>query len=56
MPLAKKKGPRISVSAEAYGTWNRKEDYVPKVVPKNEEQRNRIIDKLGRSFMFSALE
>ena len=28
---------RISVSAEAYGKFNKKSDYVPRVVPKTEE-------------------
>lgn len=28
---------RDSVSAEVYGNFNKKEDFVPKVVPKNEE-------------------
>jgi len=28
---------RDSVSAEVYGAFNKKENYVPKVVPKSEE-------------------
>ena len=29
--------PRNSVSAEAFGTWNRKEDFVPRVIPKTDQ-------------------
>jgi hypothetical protein len=28
---------RVSVSAEVYGTFNKKGDYKPKVIPKNED-------------------
>lgn len=47
---------RDSVSAEVYGSFNKKTDYVPKVVPKSEESKSRIYEKLGQSFMFSALD
>ena len=47
---------RISVSAEAYGMYNQKKKYVPKVVPKNEDQMNRIRGKIISSFIFSALD
>lgn len=35
-PIKKKVGPRAGVSAEAYGEWNKKSDFKPKVVPKSE--------------------
>lgn len=37
--LAKKqaKGPRTSVSAEAFGMFNKKENFKPKVIQKSEE-------------------
>ena len=34
---AKKKGPRNSVSAEAFGSWNPKEDFKPIFVEKTQE-------------------
>lgn len=33
---------RAAVSAEVYGKWNKKEDFVPKVIPKSAE----IVEKL----------
>ena len=47
---------RDSVSAEAYGSFNKKEAWTPVVIPKTEDQKARIIDKLNKSFMFQALE
>eukprot|EP01016_Furgasonia_blochmanni_P050366 TRINITY_DN7773_c0_g1_i4.p1 TRINITY_DN7773_c0_g1~~TRINITY_DN7773_c0_g1_i4.p1 ORF type:complete len:373 (-),score=48.66 TRINITY_DN7773_c0_g1_i4:384-1502(-) len=47
---------RASVSAEAYGLWNKKGAFVPKVVPKSEEQKARIRQRLNNAFMFSALD
>jgi len=38
----KNAGQRNSVSAEVYGSFNKKEDYKAKVVPKSEEQKKRI--------------
>ncbi len=51
-----KKGMRNSVSAEAYGTFNKKEDYKPRVIPKSESQRARILEKLNIAFMFQVLD
>lgn len=48
--------PRTSVSAEVYGRFNQKKAYVPKVVPKTEEQKQKIRKRLGQAFMFSALD
>jgi len=49
----KKAGPRQSVSAEAFGMWNKKADFTPKVVKKTPEQENRIKTRLSQSFMFA---
>ena len=51
-----KTGYRISVSAEAYGAFNKKEDYVPKVIAKNNDQVERLKARMEQSFMFAALE
>ena len=47
---------RVSVSAEAYGFYNKKQNFVPKIIPKNEDQMNRIKGKIISSFIFSSLE
>mmetsp|Transcript_15610 Transcript_15610/g.10985 ORF Transcript_15610/g.10985 Transcript_15610/m.10985 type:complete len:234 (+) Transcript_15610:356-1057(+) len=57
VPLANKnKGPRASVSAESFGSWNKKSDFKARVVPKSEESKQKIREKLSQSFMFNALE
>jgi len=55
--IAKKgnRGPRSSVSAEAFGQWNRKEDFVARVVPKSESSKKAILEKLNGAFMFQSL-
>lgn len=52
----KAKGPRSSVSAEAFGAWNQKSAFKAKVIPKSEEQQTKIYEKLNQSFMFSNLD
>lgn len=53
---AKNRGPRQSVSAEAYGQWNQKSDtFTPPVHPKSDDQKVRLRTILCRSFLFSAL-
>jgi len=47
---------RPSISAEAYGAFNKKGSFVPKVIQKSEEQKERIKKRLDNSFMFSSLE
>ena len=47
---------RKAVSSEAYGKWNRKEAFVPRVIEKTSDQRGRILDKIGKAFMFSGLD
>jgi cAMP-dependent protein kinase regulator len=56
-PMRKaKSNQRKGVSSEAYGRWNRKEDFVPRVIEKTPDQRGRILDKIGKAFMFSGLD
>lgn len=52
---AKGKGPRSSVSAEAFGAWNKKSDFKPRIIPKTEETREKISKRLKMSFLFQAL-
>ena len=47
---------RTSVSAEAFGAHNQKKNFKPRNIPKTEEQKKSILDKCGKSFMFSTLE
>lgn len=49
-------GQRASVSAEAYGTWNKKEAFVPPRYEKTPEQTERIRKVLAGSFLFSSLD
>ena len=52
---AMKKGPRSSVSAEAFGAWNKKSDFKPRVVAKSEDTKQRISRRLRQSFLFQSL-
>ena len=58
LPLAptKKQNGRTSVSAEAFGTWNQKKAYVPRVIPKSSEVLGSLFERLEKSFMFAALD
>eukprot|EP00929_Paragymnodinium_shiwhaense_P066911 TRINITY_DN33623_c0_g1_i2.p1 TRINITY_DN33623_c0_g1~~TRINITY_DN33623_c0_g1_i2.p1 ORF type:complete len:422 (-),score=110.38 TRINITY_DN33623_c0_g1_i2:192-1457(-) len=56
VPMAYSRGPRQSVSAEAYGQWNVKAEFVPPVYEKSEVQKGRIESCLEPSFLFSSLE
>jgi len=49
------KGARQSVSAEAYGDWNKKQAFDPPVIAKSDEQKERLKGVLSKSFMFSML-
>ena len=51
----KNRGPRGSVSAEAFGVWNRKEAFKARVVEKSAESKRAILDKLNKAFMFQSL-
>lgn len=55
-PDAYKPGQRASVSAEAYGEWNKKKEFVPVVHEKSDQQVQIINEKLSSSFMFMNLE
>ena len=48
--------PRSSVSAEAFGAWNQKSSFVPRVIAKSNETKSRILQRLSQAFMFSALD
>lgn len=47
---------RSAVSAEAYGNWNKKTDFIPRVIDKTEEQIERLLKRLNNSFMFASLD
>jgi len=47
---------RQSVSAEAYGEWNAKKAFVPPVITKTDEQKDRLKNCLVKSFLFSSLD
>lgn len=49
------KKPRTSVSAEAYGKWNVKQEFVPKEIAKSDDAKCRIRDVLQKSFLFQSL-
>lgn len=48
--------PRTSVSAEAFGAWNKKEDFKATVVQKDDGTKEKIRERLSRSFLFNTLE
>ena len=50
------KNMRASVSAEVYGEFNKKQQFVPPVHQKSEDQQQRILSKLNVSFLFSSLD
>jgi cAMP-dependent protein kinase regulator len=54
--LPKKQQGRTSVSAEAFGNWNQKQAYIPKIIPKSSEVKSQLQDRLKKSFMFANLE
>ena len=47
---------RTSVSAEVFGKYHQKEAFVAKVVPKSDEQKQKIAKILGGAFMFMNLD
>ena len=49
------KGPRMSVSAEVFGKFNRQEDYQPPVHEKTAEQIEAIKKRMSGNFMFDSL-
>jgi len=59
LPVAKMgsqvRGPRMSVSAEVFGKFNKKEEFQPPVYPKTEEQTRAIKTRMEGNFMFESL-
>lgn len=49
------KGQRASVSAEVYGRYNLKKEFIPKVIPKSKEQKQRITETIEKSILMSSL-
>jgi cAMP-dependent protein kinase regulator len=47
---------RQSVSAEAYGEWNAKKTFVPPVIAKSDDQKDRLKNCLSKSFLFTSLD
>jgi len=48
--------PKTSVCAEVYGKFNQKQAYEPKVIEKDPEVREKLLERLNQAFMFSSLE
>lgn len=48
--------PRKSISAEAFGLWNKKKEFVPQVIPKSDEVKEKIWFKLSQVFMFQIID
>lgn len=56
LSVASTRQKRLSVSAEAYGEWNKKkENFVPKIYEKDEEEKKKIREAINESFLFSHL-
>ncbi len=47
---------RAGVSAEVFGQYNKKEDFVPKIITKTQETKAKLTTRLLQAFMFNALE
>ena len=47
---------RAGVSAEVYGEFNKKGDFVPKVIEKSQETKDKLTARLMQAFMFTALD
>jgi len=47
---------RAGISAEVYGAWNQKGVFVPKVVAKSQDVKDRLKKRLLSAFMFDALD
>lgn len=52
---AAKRGPRASVSAEAFGNWNKKEEFKAPFYAKSTELVDALRNRLSQAFMFSNL-
>lgn len=47
---------KFAISAEAYGEYNKLENFKPRVIEKTEEQKTQIKEILSKNFMFSSLD
>lgn len=47
---------RTAVSAEVYGEFNKKGDFVPKIIAKNDSQKKRLTDVVSKSFVFNSID
>lgn len=58
LPLPKSRNlhQRASVSAEAFGSWNKRSEFKPRVIQKSPEQLEKLKILLDKSFVFSALD
>jgi cAMP-dependent protein kinase regulator len=52
---AAKRGPRASVSAEAFGNWNKKEEFKAPFYEKSAQLTESLRSRLNQAFMFSNL-
>lgn len=52
---AQKRGPRMSVSAEVFGNYNKQEDYQAPVYAKTPEQIAAITKRMEKNFFFDSL-
>lgn len=50
-----RRGPRTSVSAEVFGTWNKKKEFKAPSYEKSPEVRAALKKRLEQAFMFSCL-
>ena len=44
------------MSAEAFGSYNKKEDFKARLIAKSEQTMARILNRLNMAFMFQALD
>lgn len=44
------------MSAEVFGAFNKKQDFVPKIIQKSEETKEKLRKRLLQAFMFNALD
>ena len=47
---------RTSVSAEVFGEFNKKKEFIPKIIEKDDETKKKILDLLNKNFLFSNLD
>ena len=55
-PVKRSNKQRAGVSAEVYGDWNKKSDFVPPVHAKSQETKQKLRNRLLSAFMFGALD